>query len=50
MGCVMVLFEVTVKSGQMDDYLKMAASLKESPASAEGLIRAERFFLACHRK
>ena len=43
MGCVMVLFEVTVKSGQMDDYLKMAASLKESLASAEGLSRAERF-------
>ena len=27
----------------MDDYLKMAGSLKESLANAEGFIRAERF-------
>ena len=30
MANVIVLFEVTVKDGKMDDYLKMAASLKES--------------------
>lgn len=40
---VIVLFEVTVKSGKMDDYLKMAASLKDSIANAEGFIRSERF-------
>lgn len=40
---VIVLFEVTVKSGKMDDYLKMAASLKDSIANAEGSIRSERF-------
>ena len=43
MGNTIVLFEVTVKNGKMDDYLKMAGSLKESPANAEGFIRAERF-------
>ena len=40
---VIVLFEVTVKDGKMDDYLKMAASLKDSIAGAEGFIRSERF-------
>ncbi|MDO5411644.1 MAG: hypothetical protein Q4F21_14570 [Lachnospiraceae bacterium] len=40
---VIVLFEVTVKDGKMDDYLKMAASLKDSIAKAEGFIRSERF-------
>ena len=40
---VIVLFEVTVKSGKMNDYLKMAASLKDSIANAEGFIRSERF-------
>ena len=43
MGNAIVLFEVTVKNGRMDDYLKMAGSLKESLANAEGFIRAERF-------
>ena len=43
MGNTIVLFEVTVKNGRMDDYLKMAGSLKESLANAEGFIRAERF-------
>lgn len=43
MANVIVLFEVTVKEGRMDDYLKMAASLKESLARAEGFVRAERF-------
>ena len=40
---VIVLFEVTVKPGKMEDYLKMAASLKDSIANAEGFIRSERF-------
>lgn len=43
MNNVIVLFEVTVKNGKMEDYLKMAGSLKESLAKAEGFIRAERF-------
>ena len=43
MGNTIVLFEVTVKNGRMDDYLKMAGSLKESLTNAEGFIRAERF-------
>ena len=46
MGNTIVLFEVTVKNGRMDDYLKMAGSLKESLANAEGFIRA--FFFSCH--
>lgn len=40
---VIVLFEVTVKNGKMDDYLRMAASLKESLRKAKGFIRSERF-------
>lgn len=40
---VIVLFEVTIKSGKIDNYLKMAASLKDSIANAEGFIRSERF-------
>ena len=43
MGNVIVLFEVTVKDGKMEDYLKMAAGLKESLSQAEGFIRSERF-------
>ncbi len=43
MNNTIVLFEVTVKNGKMGDYLKMAGSLKESLASAEGFIRSERF-------
>ena len=43
MNTVTVLFEVTVKCGKMDDYLKMAASLKNSIAKAEGFICSERF-------
>lgn len=43
MDNVIVLFEVTVKSGKMADYLKLAGSLKDSLANAEGLIRSERF-------
>lgn len=43
MANVIVLFEVTVKNGKMDDYLRMAASLKESLGKAKGFIRSERF-------
>lgn len=43
MSNTIVLFEVTVKNGKMDDYLKMAGALKESLTNAEGFIRAERF-------
>lgn len=43
MAKVIVLFEVTVKDGKMDDYLRMAASLKESLGNAKGFIRSERF-------
>ena len=41
---VIVLFEVTVRDGKMEDYLKMAAGLKEALSQAEGFIRSERFF------
>ena len=40
---LIVLFEVTIKDGKMEDYLSLAATLKESLAQAEGFIRAERF-------
>lgn len=43
MNNTIVLFEVTVKNGKMDAYLKMAGSLKESLTSAEGFINSERF-------
>ena len=43
MSNIIVLFEVTVKNGRMEDYLKMADSLKDSLAKAEGFIRSERF-------
>lgn len=43
MSNVIVLFEVTVKEGKMQDYLKMAGSLKEHLSKAKGFIRAERF-------
>ena len=43
MGNIIVLFEVTVKNGKMEEYLKMAGSLKDSLAKAEGFIRSERF-------
>ena len=43
MSNIIVLFEVTVKNGKMEDYLKMAGSLKESLSNAEGFIRSERF-------
>ncbi|MDR0981060.1 MAG: antibiotic biosynthesis monooxygenase [Methanocalculaceae archaeon] len=40
---VIVLFEVTVQEGKMDEYLSMAASLREELAKADGFISAERF-------
>ena len=43
MRSVIVLFEVNVKSGKMQDYLQMAGALKDSLAKAEGFIRSERF-------
>ena len=38
MGNTIVLFEVTVKNGRMDDYLKMVGSLKESLATEGKLL------------
>lgn len=43
MDRVIVLFKVTLKEGKNDDYLKMAASLKDSLADAKGFIHSERF-------
>ena len=43
MNEVIVLFEVTVKDGKMEDYLKRAASLKDALSKAEGFLRSERF-------
>ena len=43
MSNVIVFFEVTIKDGKMEDYLKMAASLKDDLSKADGFIRSERF-------
>lgn len=40
---VIVLFEVTIKDGKMEDYLQMAASLKDELSKADGFLRSERF-------
>jgi len=40
---VIVLFEVTLKNGKMEDYLQTAGTLKESLANAKGFICSERF-------
>ena len=40
---IIVLFEVTLKAGKMENYLKTAAALKEELSKAEGFICAERF-------
>lgn len=40
---IIVLFEVTLNSGKMEDYLSQAAALKKELAKAEGFIRSERF-------
>jgi heme-degrading monooxygenase HmoA len=43
MANVIVLFEVTIKEGKMDDYLKMASSLRPELEKADGFIASERF-------
>lgn len=43
MSNVIVLFEVTVKDGKMEDYLARAGKLKELLQDTPGFIRAERF-------
>ncbi len=43
MANIIVLFEVIIKEGRMDDYLKRAEHLKELLEAAPGFIRAERF-------
>lgn len=40
---VIVLFEVTIKDGKMEDYLAQAGALKAHLEQAEGFIRSERF-------
>lgn len=40
---VIVLFEVKIKNGKMEDYLAQAAGLKSTLSEAEGFIRSERF-------
>ena len=37
------LFEVTVKPDHMDNYLALAAGLKEELSQCEGFVRSERF-------
>lgn len=43
MANVIVLFEVTLRKGKVEDYLAQAAVLKEELAKTKGFIRAERF-------
>ena len=43
MNNVIVLFEVTIKKGKTDDYLKTASLLKDSLKNAKGFIKSERF-------
>lgn len=40
---VIVLFEVTIKEGKKEDYLKRTADLKNYACDVKGFIRAERF-------
>lgn len=40
---VLVVFEVTLKEGCMDEYLAIAGKLKEELAKAKGFVRTERF-------
>lgn len=40
---IIVLFEVTLKTGKIENYLKTATILKEELTKAEGFICAERF-------
>ena len=43
MANVIVLFEVTIKNGKMEDYLARARQMKILLQDAQGFIRAERF-------
>ena len=43
MNNVIVLFELTIKKGKTDDYLKTASLLKDSLKNAKGFIKSERF-------
>lgn len=43
MNNIIVLFEVTIKEGKMEDYLQRASHLKEQLKQTPGFIRAERF-------
>lgn len=43
MDNVIVLFEVTMKEGKMDNYLKFAAALSDELSKTPGFIRSERF-------
>ena len=40
---VIVLFEVTIKPGKMEDYLQKASQLKSFLSQTPGFIRSERF-------
>ena len=40
---IIVLFEVTIKEGHQEEYLKMAGHLKEELTKNEGFISSERF-------
>ncbi len=40
---IIVLFEVTIKDGKIEDYLKRANELKEYLKNIKGFVRAERF-------
>lgn len=40
---IVVLFEVTVKKEGMEEYISLAAGLKDELARADGYIRSERF-------
>ena len=40
---ILVLFEVTIKKNYLDDYLVLAANLKNELVKSEGFIRSERF-------
>ena len=40
---VIVLFEVTVKKGKIDEYMDLVALAREKVSKVEGLIHAERF-------
>lgn len=50
MGNTIVLFEVTVKNGRMDDYLKMVGSLKESLQMQRDLSEQSVFLLLPRRE